>query len=132
LPANAEVLSTTNYHSYLYSGDKEKELHLNQYLNLYSVSKEGAEVAREIMSTKHDSDTAMASDVGGIDIQNIDVVHKNGSARIQFNEQAVRDVLKNGFAGFTPVIINITPIQSPLPLLGINPAKQPEEPLAKV
>ena len=55
---------------------------------------------------------------GGIDIQNIDVVHKNGSAKIQFNDQAVRDVLKGGFNGFTPIIINITPIQSPLMVLG--------------
>ncbi|MBF0569222.1 MAG: hypothetical protein HQL18_00390 [Candidatus Omnitrophica bacterium] len=63
---------------------------------------------------------------GGIDIQNIDVAHKNGSAKIQFNDQAIRDVLKNGFNGFTPVIINITPVQSPLMILGVNQAEVAE------
>jgi hypothetical protein len=60
----------------------------------------------------------MGSGVGGIDIQNIDVSHKNGSSKIKFNDQALRDVLEHGFNGFTPVIIKITPIQSPLMLLG--------------
>lgn len=60
------------------------------------------------------------NNLGGIDIQNIDVAHKNGSARIQFNDQAVRNALKNGFNGFTPVIINITPVQSPLMILGVS------------
>jgi len=39
--------------------------------------------------------------------------------------------MQGGFKGFTPVIINITPIQSPFPLLGVNSAKEPEA-LAKV
>jgi len=63
---------------------------------------------------------------GGIDIRSIDVKHKEGSARIRFYDDAVRAVLKDDFSGFTPVIINITPIQSPLPLLGIGPAKKTE------
>jgi len=68
---------------------------------------------------------------GGIDIQNIDVTRKEGSFKIKFNDEAVGEVLKNGFSGFTPVIINITPIASPFQLLGINSAKEPEA-LAKV
>jgi predicted dehydrogenase len=78
-------------------------------------------------------DTAMA-DVqkkGGIDIQNIDVVRKNGIMKIQFNDQAVRNVLKNGFNGFTPIVINVISIQNPLPLLGINFDKN-ERALVKV
>ncbi|MBF0330727.1 MAG: YvcK family protein [Candidatus Omnitrophica bacterium] len=57
---------------------------------------------------------------GGIDIKNIDV-KKTGNVRIQFNDQAVRDVLANGFNGFTPVILNITPMKDPLMALGIVP-----------
>jgi hypothetical protein len=57
---------------------------------------------------------------GGIDIKNIDVA-KTGTARIQFNDQAVRDVLANGFNGFTPVILNITPVKDPLMALGVVP-----------
>ena len=60
---------------------------------------------------------------GGINIRNIDMARKHGSAKIQFNDQAVRDVLKNGFNGFTPVIINMTPLGSPLMIMG---ASQPE------
>ncbi|MBF0330722.1 MAG: ankyrin repeat domain-containing protein [Candidatus Omnitrophica bacterium] len=57
---------------------------------------------------------------GGIDIKNIDV-KKTGNARIQFDDQAVREVLVNGFNGFTPVILNITPMKDPLMALGIMP-----------
>ena len=53
-------------------------------------------------------------DLGGIDIQNIDVAYKNGSVKIQFNDHVVRDALKHGFSGFTPVILNVTPVESPL------------------
>ncbi|MBF0595426.1 MAG: hypothetical protein HQL22_10745 [Candidatus Omnitrophica bacterium] len=66
---------------------------------------------------------SVVENTGGVDIQNIDVVHKNGSAKIKFNDQVVRDVLKNGFNGFTPVVINMTPIESPLMIMG---ASQPE------
>ncbi len=55
---------------------------------------------------------------GGIDIQGIDVGRKSGGVKIHFNDRAVRDVLRNGFNGFTPVIINIMPIQNPLMTLG--------------
>ncbi|MBF0595650.1 MAG: radical SAM protein [Candidatus Omnitrophica bacterium] len=65
----------------------------------------------------------MVRETGGIDIQNIDVAHKNGSAKIRFNEDALRAVLQDGFNGFTPVIINITPVESPLMILGVY---QPE------
>ncbi|MBF0594974.1 MAG: HAD-IA family hydrolase [Candidatus Omnitrophica bacterium] len=91
--------------------------HLDQYLVIYSVSKEQASAAREIMSINKqgDEDRAMLKkDVGGIDIQNIDVQHKSGSAGIKFNDEVVRAAIQNGFNGFTPVIINITPVESPL------------------
>jgi hypothetical protein len=34
--------------------------------------------------------------------------------------------MQGGFEGFTPVIINITPIQSPFALLGISSGKEEE------
>ncbi len=57
---------------------------------------------------------------GGIDIQNIDLGHKAGRSNNTFNDDAVRGVLKNGFNGFMPLIIHITPVQSVLPLLGLS------------
>ncbi|MBF0330731.1 MAG: hypothetical protein HQL17_02250 [Candidatus Omnitrophica bacterium] len=73
-----------------------------------------------ILGLQGGPDAANGQDVtnGGIDIRNIDV-NKAGSARIQFNDQAVRDVLVHGFNGFTPVIIKITPAIDPLAALGI-------------
>ncbi len=56
---------------------------------------------------------------GGIDIQNIDVTYKAGSVKVQFDDQAVRDVLKDGFNGFTPVIMNIAPVKDVLMALGV-------------
>ncbi|MBF0522211.1 MAG: nucleoside monophosphate kinase [Candidatus Omnitrophica bacterium] len=64
-------------------------------------------------------DKAMSSDsnVGGIDLKNVDMKRKPASIQPLFNEKAVREVIQNGFTGFTPVIINIVPIQDPLMIL---------------
>ena len=56
---------------------------------------------------------------GGIDIQNIDV-SKTGTARIRFNDDALKQVLSRGFNGFTPVFIKMTPVESPLMALGVK------------
>ncbi|MBF0618987.1 MAG: hypothetical protein HQL19_02340, partial [Candidatus Omnitrophica bacterium] len=70
---------------------------------------------------KGSNNSAMTGSMdGGIDIQNINVAHKKGSAKIQFNDDALRAVLKNGFSGFTPLIMNISTMESPLAALGIN------------
>jgi hypothetical protein len=76
----------------------------------------------ELLTKRQEKDQTMlagSSDVGGIDIQNIDVKRTGAGAEIEFNDDAVRDILKNGFNGFTPVIINITPVVSPLVILGL-------------
>jgi len=57
---------------------------------------------------------------GGIDIKDIEVSKQNSGAGIRFDDQAVEKILQGGFDGFTPVIINITPVESPLPLLGVR------------
>ncbi len=76
---------------------------------------------REKQKTMENIDSAQLEDkqLGGIDIKSVNV-NKKGSAKIQFDDQVVQDVLKNGFNGFTPVIINITPIQSPSMIFGVN------------
>jgi hypothetical protein len=65
-------------------------------------------------------DNASVPVQGGIDIQNIDVQRKAEGAGIKFNDDAVRAVIQNGFNGFTPVIINMTPIENPLAVMGIK------------
>jgi hypothetical protein len=64
-------------------------------------------------------DSAQTQDVGGITINNIDVNRAAGSGKIHMNDAVLESVLKAGFSGFAPVVISVTPIASPLPLLGV-------------
>ncbi|MBF0571216.1 MAG: tetratricopeptide repeat protein [Candidatus Omnitrophica bacterium] len=82
-----------------------------------------AEVRQKLKETP--SDRAMLrdvskSDVGGIDMNGINVKHQGSSADIKFDPVVVQDILKNGVDGFVPVIINLTPITSILPVLGLK------------
>jgi len=67
---------------------------------------------------------------GGIDLNQINVNRTGKTVNVRFDPAQLDDLMQGGFEGFTPIIINMTAIQSPLPLLGIGPAK--EEVLAKV
>ena len=70
------------------------------------------------------ADAAMLkADVGGIAMNKIDVKRQRGGIDVKFDFAAMQNILKDGVEGFTPVIINITPVQSPLMILGVN---QPE------
>jgi hypothetical protein len=68
---------------------------------------------------------------GGIDLNQINVLRNGKKVLVQFDPAQLNELMQGGFQGFTPVIINITRIQSPFQLLGLNPAKEPEL-LAKV
>ena len=70
-------------------------------------------------------------DVGGIDLNQISVKRTGKVINMQFDPAQLNELMQGGFKGFTPVIVNMTPIQSPLPLLGVNQAKEPEVALAK-
>jgi hypothetical protein len=73
----------------------------------------------------------MNADYGGIDLNQINVKADGQKVQMQFDPAQLQQLIQGGFEGFMPVIINVTPIQSPLPLLGINHAKEPEV-LAKI
>ena len=64
-----------------------------------------------------DSDNAMSAP-GGIDLNNIEVDRKGMGTEIQFDPVVLEDM--SNITGFVPVIINLTPINSILPLLGFN------------
>ena len=55
---------------------------------------------------------------GGIDIQNIDV-NKTSTAKIKFDDAALQRMFSDGFEGFTPVFIKMTPVENPLMILGV-------------
>ena len=85
----------------------------------------------DILNGEQVDKAALAKDLGGIDLNPINVKRSGKTVTVQFDPAQLNELMQGGFEGFTPVIINITPIQSPFQLLGINPAKQPEA-LAKV
>jgi len=72
-----------------------------------------------------------AQDVGGIDLNQINVNRTGNVIKVNFDPAQLNELLQGGFEGFAPVIINIKPIDSPFPLLGLAPRKE-EERLAKV
>jgi hypothetical protein len=67
---------------------------------------------------------------GGIDLNQIKIKRTGKTINVQFDPAQLIQLEQGGFKGFTPVIINITPISSPFQLLGINTPKQ-EVQLAK-
>ncbi|MFH0753036.1 MAG: hypothetical protein V2A70_00550 [Candidatus Omnitrophota bacterium] len=77
------------------------------------------------LSVRPSSDNAMDIN-GGIDLKsrnmNLDVTKDGKGVEMKF-DPAMMEQFKNGdFKGIVPVIINITPITSALPLLGMNEA----------
>ncbi len=63
---------------------------------------------------------------GGIDMNQIDVDRQGSGVDIQFDPIQLQEMLDMGLTGFTPVIINLTPLPSVLPLLGLEPKREEE------
>ena len=59
-------------------------------------------------------------------MNSIDLDRQGASVDIQFDPAELQDIIDAGIDGFAPVIINITPLPSVLPLLGLEPAKKEE------
>lgn len=71
-------------------------------------------------------DNAMSSDVGGINLNEIPVNRQGDGMNIKFDSGAVAPILETNVDGFSPVIINLTPIKSILPLLGLENNEEKE------
>ncbi|MBI5023431.1 MAG: hypothetical protein HZC18_00300 [Candidatus Omnitrophica bacterium] len=65
-----------------------------------------------------------SNDVGGIDMNSINLDKQGAGVDIQFNPTELQELIDAGIDGFAPVIINITPLPSVLPLLGLEPRKE--------
>lgn len=72
-------------------------------------------------------DSEMLSDVGGIDMNDIKVERRGSGVNIQFDPVMIQNMLDQGVDGFVPIIINLTPINSIMPLLGLEPRDREEE-----
>lgn len=75
-------------------------------------------------------DSSTLSNVGGIDMNDIEVDRQGSGVDIQFDPVAIENL--QNIQGFTPVIINLTPITSVLPLLGLAPREEDEGELVSV
>jgi hypothetical protein len=82
-----------------------------------------------------ESNAAMRSP-GGIDFDankmGMRVSKEGAGVDITFDPAMVERMKRDGFDGFVPVIINITPVASILPLLGLAPRREEEEQLVGV
>jgi len=72
------------------------------------------------------SSPVTSDDPGGIDMNNIDVDRQGGGVHVEFDPVPVQEIIDMGITGFTPVIINLTPLPSVLPLLGLAPQRDEE------
>ncbi|MBF0384512.1 MAG: Maf family protein [Candidatus Omnitrophica bacterium] len=71
--------------------------------------------------------------VGGIDMNEINIKHSGNGAEIEFFPQGPGNIMLDNIEGFKPVIIHLTPIQSVLPILGLEePKEEKEEMLAAI
>jgi hypothetical protein len=64
---------------------------------------------------------------GGIDLNpaalNLKVMRTGKGIQVQFDPAEIQRIKTEGVSGFTPVIINIMPVKSMLPALGLAPAE---------
>ena len=56
----------------------------------------------------------------------IDVDRQGSGISIQFDPIQMQELMDMNIEGFAPVIINITPLPSVLPLLGLAPQREEE------
>lgn len=67
------------------------------------------------------------NDLGGINMNAIEVDRQGIGVDIQFDPVQLQNILEQGVDGFAPIIIDLVPIPSILPLLGLGPAEKEEE-----
>ncbi|MBI5149651.1 MAG: hypothetical protein HZA28_02625 [Candidatus Omnitrophica bacterium] len=78
-------------------------------------------------TSRYPSRNMNTEDVGGIDMNAIDLDRQGAGVDIQFDPAELQELIDTGIDGFAPVIINITPLPSVLPLLGLEPQRKEDE-----
>jgi len=71
-------------------------------------------------------------DLGGIDMNQINVDRQGYGVDIQFDPIEIQGMIDRGIDGFAPVIINLTPLPSVLPLLGLEPKREEDFELSQL
>lgn len=77
--------------------------------------------------SRHSVSPIEADELGGIDMNYIPVNRTGSGVDVRFTPNAFEPLMNADFNGFIPVIINMIPIQSVLPLLGLEPREKSNE-----
>ncbi|MDP8213342.1 MAG: PEP-utilizing enzyme [Candidatus Zapsychrus exili] len=85
------------------------------------------EILLKLVESYHINDKAMVSSVGGINMNSIELDARGSEGEIIFDANAFDSIKGVDIKGFLPVIINIIPINSVLPLLGLDIEEKEEE-----
>ncbi len=101
-------------------------------INYVNISKGNTNRTFEDVGNKFElSGSARVSSPGGIDMNEINVERQGSGVDIKFDPAMMQDILINGVDGFVPVIINLTPINSIMSLLGLKKT-EPQEPSERI
>lgn len=73
------------------------------------------------------TDKVQNSDVGGINMNNIDLERTGEGLNIEFSPSDLEPMINMGIKGFSPVIINLAPLNSVFPILGLDSRNEEEE-----
>ncbi len=65
--------------------------------------------------------------VGGIDFNDIELNRQSTGVNIEFDPNALQQIFSSDIDGFKPVIMNITPVPSIFPILGLDPITKEED-----
>ncbi len=113
---------------------KVKMIQMSRFVK--EISAEAIEQAKTALAEERDFDIqierrqvkVIAKDTrGGIDMNRIDLEREGSAVEIEFDPVEMQTMLENGVEGFAPVIINLTPLPSILPVLGLEPRDRKEE-----
>ena len=95
----------------------------------------GSSIIDAIKTHLRPDEAQLAKPPGGIDLKRtkdaIEIDKQDGGVQIQFDPAQLESIRLNGVEGFVPVIINIVPIQSILPILGLEPKREEELQVSK-
>ncbi len=74
-----------------------------------------------ILNEDTTTDRAQLSEVGGVDMNDIEIKKQGSGVDVQFDPAMLQNIIHQGVDGFVPVIIKLTPLNSIMPFLGLEP-----------
>ncbi len=92
---------------------------------LFNARKKAASGSTPAMISNKPDETMLRKTPGGIDLDaknmGLDIMKEGNGIKISFDPVLIAEFERGDFSGVIPIIINITPLSSPLTLLGLSP-----------